>query len=383
MPFPRTLAVLVAASALVALVAGCGHRGTRPPAASSTKATTPAAPPPSCGDAAALPPRDKLAQLLMVGVKNADDARAVVADHHVGGIFIGSWTDQSIFDGPLNDIKNGAGPLALAVSVDEEGGRVSRLKKRIGEAPSPKQLAQTMTPEQVHDLELDRGHKMHDLGITVDFAPDIDVVTDAPDDSVIGNRSFGADPQTVTRYADAYARGLRDAGIEPVFKHFPGHGRGSGDTHKGGVVTPPLDQMQDVDLVPFRNLVGVVPAGVMVGHLQVPGLTGDLPASLSREAVQMLRTGNGYGGRPFDGPIFSDDLSSMGAISDKYDVPDAVLRTLQAGTDVALWVTTKEVPAVLDGLVKALDSGQLQMAAVNDALGRLTRMKGQSPKCGH
>lgn len=380
MVFPRILAVL---AAVTALVAGCGHAARQPAASSTTRGTPAAAPPPSCGDVNSLAPRDKLAQLLMVGVKNADDARAVVNDHHVGGIFIGSWTDQSIFDGPLNDIKNGAGPLALAVSVDEEGGRVSRLKKRIGEAPSPKQLAQTMTPEQVHDLELDRGRKMHDLGITVDFAPDVDVVTNAPDSSVIGDRSFGADPQTVIRYATAYARGLLDAGIEPVFKHFPGHGRGSGDSHTGGVVTPPLDQMQDVDLVPFRGLVGVVPAGVMVGHLQVPQLTGDLPASLSREAVQMLRTGNGYGGKPFDGPIFSDDLSSMAAISDKYDVPDAVLRSLQAGTDVALWVTTKEVPAVLDGLVKALDSNQLQMSAVNDALARLTRMKGQSPKCGH
>jgi beta-N-acetylhexosaminidase len=381
MAFSRTLAVLAATSALVA---GCGH-ATRPPAASSHKPTA-AAPTalPSCGDATGLSPRDKLAQLLMVGVKDADDARAVVNDYHVGGIFIGSWTNQAIFDGPLADIKNSAGPLALAVSVDEEGGRVSRLMKRIGAAPSPKQLAQTMSPQQVHDLELDRGRKMHDLGITVDFAPDIDVVTTAPDDSVIGNRSFGADPQTVTDYGKAYAQGLLDAGVEPVFKHFPGHGRGSGDSHKGGVVTPPLDQMQQVDLVPFRNLVGVVPAGVMVGHLQVPQLTtGDLPASLSPEAVQMLRTGKGYGGKPFDGPIFSDDLSSMAAISDKYDVPDAVLRTLQAGTDVALWVTTKEVPAVLDGLEKALSNQQLQMTAVDASLGRLTRMKGQSPKCGH
>ena len=188
--------------------------------------------------------RDKLAQLLMVGVKNADDARAVVNGYHVGGIFIGSWTDLSIFKGPLAEIAGSAGPLPLAVSVDEEGGRVSRLKSLIGTSPSPRELAQTQTVQQVHDLAADRGKKMRDLGITVDFAPVVDV-SDEPDDAVIGNRSFGADPKTVTEYAGAYAQGLRDAGLLPVLKHFPGHGHGSGDSHTGGVVTPPLSDLQN------------------------------------------------------------------------------------------------------------------------------------------
>ena len=92
----------------------------------------------------------------------------------------------------------------------------------------------------------------------------------------------------------------------------------------------------------------------MVGHLQVPELTGTDPASLSRAAVQLLRTGTGYKGPAFDGPVFTDDLSSMAAIKDHYSVPDAVLRALQAGNDVALWITTDEVPAVLDRLEKAV-----------------------------
>src|SRR5271168_2787004 len=146
MAFPRTLAVLAAVSAL--LVA-CSHNGTKPPASSTKVTPTAAPPPPICGDPTMLPPRDKLAQLLMVGVKNADDARAVVDNHHVGGIFIGSWTDLSIFDGPLADIAANPGLLPLAVSVDEEGGRVSRLKSLIGPSPSPKELAQTQTTQQV------------------------------------------------------------------------------------------------------------------------------------------------------------------------------------------------------------------------------------------
>jgi beta-N-acetylhexosaminidase len=384
MAFSRTFAVLAAASALVA---GCGHHHAAHPPSSSTSSKPVAAPaPPVCADPSALPAtlgiRDKLAQLLMVGVKNADDARNVVNGYHVGGIFIGSWTDLSIFKGPLADIAAKAGPLPLAVSVDEEGGRVSRLKSLIGTSPSPRELAQTQTVQQVHDLAADRGRKMHDLGITVDFAPVVDV-SDEPDDAVIGNRSFSADPATVTDYAGAYAQGLRDAGLLPVLKHFPGHGHGSGDSHTGGVVTPPLDALQNNDLVPYRTLVVSPPVGVMVGHLQVPGLTGDAPASLSPEAVQLLRNGVGYKGPPFTGPVFSDDLSSMAAISDRYGVSEAVLRSLRAGVDVALWVTTDEVPAVLDRLQQAVASGDLPAKQVDDSLVRVATMKGPSRNCGH
>ncbi|MGE2816821.1 glycoside hydrolase family 3 N-terminal domain-containing protein [Mycobacterium heidelbergense] len=377
MAFPRILAVLAAMTVLVA----CGHDPARHP--SSTVSKPVAAPaPPVCGDpTAALPTRDKLAQLLMVGVRNADEARVAVNNSHVGGIIIGGWTDLSIFKDGLAEIARSAGPLPLAVGVDEEGGRVSRLKSLIGVAPSARQLAQTMTVQQVHDLELDRGKKMRELGITVDFAPVVDV-TDAPD-GVIGDRSFSADPSTVTAYAGAYAQGLRDAGLLPVLKHFPGHGHGSGDSHKGGVLTPPLSDLQTNDLVPYRTLVSQLPVAVMIGHLQVPGLTGDDPASLSRAAVQLLRTGTGYGAPPFNGPVFSDDLSSMAAISDRYGVSDAVLRTLQAGTDVALWVSIEEVPAVLDRLEKAVAAGELTMQAVDESLQRVATMKGPNKACGH
>jgi beta-N-acetylhexosaminidase len=326
--------------------------------------------------------RDKLAQLLMVGVRNTDDAKAVVADHRVGGIFIGSWTDLSILtNGSLKTLAASTA-LPVAISVDEEGGRVSRLSSLIGSAPSARVLAQTHTADEVYGMALDRGHKMRGLGITVDFAPDVDV-TDAPDDTPpIGDRSFSSDPAVVTAYAGAYARGLRDAGLLPVLKHFPGHGHGAGDSHTGGVATPPLAELQNDDLVPYRTLVSAAPVGVMIGHLQVPGLTGDQPASLSPAAMKLLRDGTGYAAPSFNGPVFSDDLSSMVAISEHYGVPDAVLRALQAGIDVALWVTTDEVPAVLDRLEKATAAGELKMPAVDASVLRMAAVKGSKPECG-
>ena len=353
--------------------------GPAPNIAQAPAAPAPAAP--VCGDPLAMPTRAKLAQLLMVGVTGAADARAVVDTHQVGGIMIGSWTDLSMLtDGSLSDVAAAAGPLRLAVSVDEEGGRVSRLSGLIGTQPAPRVLAQTSTPEEVYAIALDRGQRMRNLGITIDFAPVVDV-TDAPANTVIGDRSFGADPTTVTDFAGAYARGLRDAGLLPVLKHFPGHGQASGDSHTGSVTTPSLADLQANDLVPYRTLTAQLPVGVMVGHMQIPGLTGSEPASLSPAAYALLRSGD-YGGPPFNGPVFTDDLSSMRAISDRFGVADAVLRSLQAGADVALWVTTTEVPAVLDRLEKAVAAGELTMSGVDAAVMRIAAMKGPSPSCG-
>ena len=383
MGFPRVLALF---AAVTALMVGCGHTSERPKSAPASSSPAKAIPPakPACGDPAAMlaamSTRDKLAQLLMVGVRNGDDAKAVVTDHHVGGIFIGSWTDLSMLSNGMVKTLSASTALPVAISVDEEGGRVARLSSLIGPAPSARVLAQTHTADEVYGIALDRGHKMRGLGITIDFAPVVDV-TDAPD-GVIGDRSFSADPAVVTTYAGAYARGLRDAGLLPVLKHFPGHGHGSGDSHTGEVTTPPLEALQNTDLVPYRNLVSASPVGVMIGHLLVPGLTGDQPASLSKAAIQLLRTGTGYNAPAFDGPVFSDDLSSMAAINQRYGVPEAVLRALQAGTDVALWVTTDEVPAVLDRLEKALAAGELTMPAVDASVLRVAKVKGPKPDCG-
>src|SRR6476661_9975582 len=172
MALPRRLCVL---AALSSLLAACSSPAQTPapstptptptpsPAMAATAGPAPAAGPvtPACGDGPALlasmSTRDKLAQLLMVGVTDAADARAVVDNHHVGGIFIGSWTDLSMLsDGSLTDIAASAGPMPLAVSVDEEGGRVSRLAGLIGSQPSPRVLAASHTPDEVYNIALAR-----------------------------------------------------------------------------------------------------------------------------------------------------------------------------------------------------------------------------------
>ena len=348
---------------------------TAPATTTSTVDAGAAATPATCGDdlLARLTLRQKLAQLLNVGVTGVADAQAIVESEQIGGIFIGSWTDASMLADRLVPQVTAQSPLPLMVTIDEEGGRVSRVGALFGPDPSARVTAQTMTVDETYRMAFERGQELKSLGITVDFAPDVDV-SSLPDDSVIGDRSFSDDPEIVTQYAGAYARGLLDAGIMPVLKHFPGHGSASGDSHTGAVTTPPIEQLQQIDLVPYRSLVSPE-VGVMLGHLDVPGLTDGLPASISPAAVDLLRSG-AYGGPAFGGVIFTDDLSGMRAITDTYDITEAVEAAMVAGVNQALWLTTDEVPAVLDHLEQVVAEGTLSPEWVDESVRTVTRAKG-------
>ncbi len=327
------------------------------------------------GAIAALPLRERMAQLLMVGVDadGPEDALAAVTDDQVGGIFLGGSATGLLTDGALAPVQ-AASVIPLAVAVDDEGGRVQRIDALDGELPSARDMAADLTPQQVYELARRRGEALQARGVTIDFAPSVDV-SDQPDDAVIGDRSFSSDAAVTTLYADAFARGLRDGGVLPVLKHFPGHGRATGDSHAGEVRTPPLGQLQGVDLVPYRQLIGRGAEAVMMGHLDVPGLTEPgTPASISPAALALLRDDLG-----FDGLVLSDDLGAMRAITDRIDLPEAVRASLAAGVDMALWVTGDRVDEVLDHLETAVATGSLPEQRVDEAVGRVLSTKGVDP----
>lgn len=385
----RSLAAVGVALSLSSLVTGCGSetvaglaipRSPLPPPPSSPSSSRTSTPAPTSklarpGDCAelvnSLDLRRKVAQLVVVGVSGDNPGAAVsmVRDNQVGGIFIGGNATALLKDRSLAAVQ-AAAQLPVAVSVDEEGGRVQRIDDLDGDIPSARQMAATKSPAEVRALAADRGRQLRARGVTVDFAPDTDV-TDAPDDDVIGDRSFSPDPNRVKTYAAAFAAGLRDGGVQPVLKHFPGHGHGSGDSHKGTVVTPPLAQLRAVDLVPYRDIASYGPVAVMVGHLDVPDLTGGVPASISPAAYQLLRTEFG-----FTGLVLTDDLGAMKAITAQYSLPDAVLKALQAGADEALWSSGGRVNEVLDRLEKAVQAGELPAARVQESVTRVLRSKG-------
>lgn len=318
--------------------------------------------------------RAQVASLMTVGVKDYDDALFALTEG-AGGIFIASWTDAALLTDPERNIATLRREVGrpFSVTIDAEGGRVVRQPALLGDIPSPRTMAETMSADEVEQVAYDLGVKLNDLGITVDFAPVLD--TDAgPDSGAIGDRSFSADAARATEYATAFARGLANAGVIPVFKHFPGHGRATGDTHTGSVNTPPLEELEKLDLLPYGPALTEFPtAGLMVGHVTVPGM-GDAPASLNPQVYELIRSGAYTGGIPFDGVIYTDDLSGMEAVSADHSVPDAVLAALQAGADNALWVSTDTLVETIDAVNAAVDAGAYDRSQMYDSAVRVARL---------
>jgi len=377
-----SVAVIVLAALIGWWTIGADDGAKKTPARRNGPDSPSAQPPPTrppCDPQAVIaswPLEQRLAQLLMVGVdaQGGNEADAIVTRYGVGGVFVGGQASGIFTDGSLARLAT-VGPVPPLVAVDEEGGRVQRIDQIAGPVPSARAMAQTMTPAQVRDIAAQRGRALRDAGVTMDLAPVVDVSSQSST-QVIGDRSFSDDPGVVSEYAGAFADGLRDAGVVPVLKHFPGHGHATGDSHRQAAVTPPVVELEASDLVPYRNLIGAAPIGVMTGHLDVPGLTAqDEPASVSPNAVRdLLRTKLGY-----DGFVITDDLSEMAAVRQTYSVPEATLRALAAGSDMALLVSNSQVPDLLSFLADAVAAHRLDETQINRSVQRVLAIKAFNP----
>ena len=266
----------------------------------------------------------------------------------------------------------GAAP-DLLVAADEEGGDVTRVWYDSG-SPYPGNAAlgavdDVALTQRVHAAI---GADLAALGINLDLAPCLDVLA-APENPVIGTRSFGASPELVARHGGAAVRGLQSAGIAACAKHFPGHGATLVDSHAEVAVVPDgLSVVTGRDLPPFRAAVAAGVLAVMPGHLRVAGLTGSLPASLSAAAVALLRSSLG-----FDGVVVTDALE-MRAVSDPFGLPGAAVRAVAAGND--LLCLGRDVPedgylAVRAALVHAVSAGELPESRLAEAAERVAGLR--------
>ena len=228
-----------------------------------------------------IPLRVRLGQLLFPVLTQAElgEATTHVARGDIAGVVI--------LGHPTADLRTDLAALQDAsligpsiVAVDEEGGRVQRVAELVGVLPSARSLAADFTVAEAQELHRAHALLLADLGFTMNLAP----VIDLDNGTYIGDRSFSADNEVVIDYGMAVADGILEAGLIPVAKHFPGHGRGT-DSHKGLPELPELDVLRADDLVPFDAAIARGDIPIMVGHLVVPDLTNGQPATLSPEAV--------------------------------------------------------------------------------------------------
>lgn len=267
------------------------------------------------------------------------------------------------------------------IAVDEEGGDVTRLHYLTG-SPQPGNAVLG----RLDDIELTAasasaiGYELAGLGINLNLAPDADV-NSAPDNPVIGVRSFGAEPDLVARHTAAWIRGLEDAGVASCAKHFPGHGDTTTDSHLAlPRVTANAATLDARELVPFRALVAAGGATVMTSHILVEALDPDHPATFSSRILQdLLRRDMGFGG-----VIITDALDMAGA-SAETGVPEAAVRALVAGADL-LCMGSKTGPALfeqtLNAIADAVDEGRLPLERLADAAARTAALSSRFPAAG-
>ena len=258
------------------------------------------------------------------------------------------------------------------VSVDQEGGRVARLKAPFTEWPPMATLGRSGDVKLAERFARALASELKAVGITLDYAPVLDIHTN-PKNPVIGDRALAEKAEDVARLGSAIVRALQGEGIAACGKHFPGHGDTSTDSHvELPLVEHPPDRLRRVEFVPFKAAIEAGVATIMTAHVLVPSLDEKRPASLSRHIVtDLLRRELHY-----EGVILSDDLE-MKAIAARYEVPEAAVMAIEAGCDGALICSGDHATqaAALEALIHAVEQERLPYSRIEDALTRQRRAK--------
>lgn len=364
--------------AVVALVvAGCGASGdvAEPAVAPSTSPTAvQSAPTSSTRPCRPAPLEARAGTVLVVGIGDATAAEDGLAEEvsalGPGGVIllgpnvVGASQVRALIDGLRRQ-----SPHELLVSVDEEGGRVSRLKPIIGPTPSARQLGLRPRPEIVATA-VERGATLADLGFDLILAPVVDADGGAAN-GAIGDRSFASTPTEAGRHAGAFVEGLRRAGVAATVKHFPGQG-GLDDSHDGTVVfDAPLDEVEATAAAGFGPALEAGAPAVMMSHVIFPAL-GPRPASLEPAAYQLLRS------LGFDGVAVTDAIN-MSAVTDRWSLPEAAVMALGAGGDLVVATPGGEAAAMRDAIVAAVADGRLPEGRLDEAVARVLALRGEDP----
>jgi beta-N-acetylhexosaminidase len=269
--------------------------------------------------------------------------------------------------------------LPLWVGVDQEGGRVARLRKPFTEWPPASALGRAGREDLASRVARAIAVELSAVGVSLEFAPVLDVLTN-PRNPVIGDRALGEQADVVARLGASMIRAFQSNGVAACAKHFPGHGESSVDSHHElPVLDLPPDRLEAVELVPFRAAIAAGVTGIMPGHLLVPSLDERRPATISPAILGTLLRGS----LGFDGVVFTDDLDMKG-ITGGRPRERAFVEAVAAGCDVGLLCGTDcaSHAAAIEALVHAVETEEVPRTRVEDALSRQRSAKERTAACG-
>jgi len=320
--------------------------------------------------------REKIGQLFMVGFMGTSvtpELASFIKEYKPCGVILFSRNLESV--GQIveltNDLQRCSKKSPLLISIDQEGGRVSRLPKGFTIFPPCELLGRCNSSELAYAAAATIAKELKAVGINMNMAPVLDVNSN-PDNPVIGDRAFGSTPDVVSEMALVTAAGLQDNKVVACGKHFPGHGDTNADSHKElPVVEAPRGRLEAVEFPPFRRAVAAGIATLMTAHVLYRALDDELPATLSPAIItNLLREDLRY-----DGVVLTDDLE-MHAIVDHYGVGDAAVRAVLAGCDVLLICKEHEREvAAFDAIEQAVSSSAISMERLDQSVARIQRLK--------
>ena len=321
--------------------------------------------------------RRQIGQLLIAGFNGYQlpvELKTLVREFGLGGVilFARNIADPEQVAELSHEAARLDPDLPLWVSVDQEGGRVARLKAPFTEWPPMATLGRSGDVRLAERFARALASELEAVGVTLDYAPVLDVHTN-PKNPVIGDRALAAKASVVARLGGAIIRTLQAQGVAACGKHFPGHGDTSTDSHHElPLIEHPIERLRDVELVPFRAAVEAGVATIMTAHVFLPALDDQRPATLSHRIVTgLLREELGY-----QGVILGDDLE-MQAVASEYSVPASAVLSIEAGCDGMLICSGDHdtQAAALEALVHAVEDDRLRLSQVEESLTRQRRAK--------
>lgn len=321
---------------------------------------------------------EKIGQLIIAGFDGTtvnDELRSLILEKYVGGVILFSKNVESASQVVAlnNEIKeiNKVNKSPIFISVDEEGGLVSRMPSEFKDIPTNSDIAKYDDEDLSYNIGKVIGEEISSLGFNMDFAPVLDINSN-PNNPVIGDRSFGDNEAIVSKLGIATMKGLKDSNVIASVKHFPGHGDTSVDSHVGlPVVEHDLERLKSFELVPFKKAIDAGADMVMVSHIMLPKIDEKEPATLSKTIItDILRKDMNY-----NGVVVTDDMT-MGAIINNYDIGEAAVKSINAGVDIVMVCHQYEnVIKVIDAIKEAVKNGTITEERLDKSVERILKLK--------